>query len=743
MTTSSDQPARLLVPLNEPPEDRPRAPSEPCEGCGSLLDPLRAPQVLAYEDHYRFLCGPECEREFRLGARQRRAPTPISQLTPAPFATPKIGSARMIPLALPPLRVEPGRGLWLAGFGVAAALVVGALGNTEGPAMASAFCSCLAAAAAAWATAPAIASTGWLAWGIGPLGALLAAVSARNAVVDGSGGWLGVEGAALAAAAVVARAWLDQDAQKPLEAAIYALVHKLPARVHVPVASTTNPLAMAMQLVDATAIRTGEEIVAMRGETIAVDGVVQAGEARVLPYPGATTPIRRAFGDPVLAGASVVEGGVRVLATRVGDERSLVRLARFGTRRERDPALLSQLSLLVARFGGLAAVGLAIAVVLLANRAGGPSAPLAAASAVLLAAPLLSLRRAAESPLRAAAAMAGARGVIFHSAASLDALGRATVVAMSPHGVLTESRPEVVELHTLDASDPDALMAIAAAAEQAAADHPITRALERFASERGLPEPEVRRPVHHKGRGVTAISPQGQPFVIGSRRLLLEEGVSVAAADAEAARAEASERTPIFIALDGRVRAIMTLHYELRVSARPAVQRMYDLGLEVVLLTGDQRGAVQGLAAGLDIEHVKAELLPEERGQQVRSLRDAGGTVAALGRAGDDDEALAAAHAGIVLGAAGGAAVERAVALVGDDVRDAAAALFIARAARDSAWGAVGVAAVAFALVVGAAGAGLIVPGIAALLTAGVDAYCLPAGTRLLHRIALRLPARS
>jgi Cu+-exporting ATPase len=474
-----------------------------------------------------------------------------------------------------------------------------------------------------------------------------------------------------------------------------------------------------------------------------VDGVVQAGEGRVLPYPSATTPLRRGIGDPLLAGATVVEGALRVLATRVGDERSLPRLARFGPRHERKASALLRLSAFVARFGGLCALGLALLVVLISNRSGGSSGPLAAASAVLLSAPLLALRRAAESPLRAAAAMAGARGIVFHSAGALDTLGRTTLVAMSPHGVLTETRPEVVELHTLDASDKDELMAIAAAAEVAASNHPITDALDRFARERGLPELEVRRPVYHPGRGVTAISPQGQPFVIGSRRLLLEEGVSVAAADAEAARAEASERTPIFISLDGRVRAIMTLHYELRVSARPAIQRLYDLGLEVVLLTGDQRGAVQALAAGLDIEHLKAELLPEERGQEVRSLRGAGGTVAVLGRAGEDEPALAAADAGIVFSAAGGAAVERAVALVGDDVRDAAAALFIARAARDSAWGAVAVAGAAFALIVAAAGAGLIVPGIAALLTVGVDAYCLPAGTRLMHRIALRLPARS
>jgi len=741
---SGNQPGgRELVALSEPPQNRPLAPSQPCEACGSLLDPLRSPIVLAFEDGYRYLCNAECERDFRKGARQRRAPTPISQTSAVVvLPTPKTGSNRAVVPAAPLPPEQSGRGLALGAAAVSCALIAGVLSSTPGPALAAAILCCLAAGASLWATRPLIASIGWLGWALGPAGAVLAALAALHAVAAGEGSWLGIEGAALAAGAMIARAWLDLSAREPVDRALHELVSKLPARAHLAVASPTDPMAMSMQLAEADAIRTGEEIVATRGEILPVDGVVQAGEADVLPYPGATTPIRRAIGDPLLAGASVVQGAVRVLATRVGDERSLLRLARLASPGERDPSPLSRVSELVARFGGVSAIALAVAVVLL-SREGGLSAPLAAASAVLLAAPLLSLRRAAESPLRAAAAMAGTRGIIYSSAGALDTVGRVTTVAMSPHGALTESRPVVVEFHALDNAPVDHLIAMAAAAERAAGDHPIARALERFAEERRGPELEVRRPVYHPGRGVTAISPQGQPLVIGSRRLLLEEGISVAVADAEAARAEASERTPIFVALDGRVRAVMTLHYELRLAARPAIQRMFDLGLEVVLLTGDQRGAVQAMASALDVEHVKAELLPEERGQQVRSLRDAGGTVAALGRPGADDAALAAADAGIVLGAAGGGATERAVSLVGDDVRDAAAALWIARAARDAAWRGVWVAGIAFAVIVAGGTASLIVPGIAALFAIAVDAYCLPTGARLLQRIARRLPARS
>jgi P-type Cu+ transporter len=735
---------RELVPLSALPEERPRAASQPCEACGSLLDPLRTGVVLAFEDAYRYLCDARCERDFRQGVRQRRPPTPISQRAAAPVPTPMRQAAvvRAIPTATPPLADRPPQGLAFCAAGALAAMAIGIGASAPDLALVAALLCCAVGVWALWATRTLIDDIGWLAWGLGPSGAALAALAAHHAVTQGSGSWLGIEGAALAAAAVVARVWLDHGARAPIDRQLHALISKLPARVHVPVASATDPMAMSMQLVDASAVRTGEEVIAMRGETLAVDGVVQAGEADVLPYPGATTPLHRTTGDPLLAGATIVEGAVRVLATRVGDERSLVRLSRLANGGERESSLLARVASSAARLGGGAALTLAFAFLLLSQDAP-PGAALATASAVLIAAPLLSLRRTTSLPLRAAAAMAGARGIVYRNASALDTLGRTTTVALSPHGVLTESRPVVVEFHALDGTHAEALIGMAAAAERSAGAHPIAQAMERFAEERRGPEVEVRRPVHHPGKGVTAISPQGQPLVIGSRRLLLEEGISVAVADAEATRAAAGDRTPIFIALDGRVRAVMTVHYEIRLGARPAVQRLFDLGLEVVLLTGNQRGAVQALASALDVEHVKAELLPEERGQQVRNLRDAGGIVAALGRPGEDDAALAAADAGVLLGAAGGSAADRAVALVGDDVRDAAAALWIARAARDAAWRGVLLCGVSFAIVVAAAAASLIVPGIAALMALAVDAYCLPTGTRLLERIARRLPSRT
>jgi P-type E1-E2 ATPase len=314
---------------------------------------------------------------------------------------------------------------------------------------------------------------------------------------------------------------------------------------------------------------------------------------------------------------------------------------------------------------------------------------------------------------------------------------------MAPHRTLTEGKPEVVDLLLLGDDQGTELLGLVAGAELTAGEHAIGRAIVSYAQKRGVEPVAARRAVAVPGRGLTGTGPNGEELVVGSRRLLLDQGVSVAAADAYAARAEASGRTVVFVAIAGRVRAVFALQDHLRTGARAAVQRLFDLGLEVVLLTGDQRGPVEQLAAGFEIAHIKCELLPEERGQEVRSLREAGGRVAVIGYPAEDSAALGAADVAIALGAAGGSAGENTIALVSEDLRDAAAALWIARAARARSLGSIRISLIAFAAVAAAAVSGLVQPGLAAVAALLIDTQGIHAGARLLRRIALRLPAGS
>jgi Cu+-exporting ATPase len=415
----------------------------------------------------------------------------------------------------------------------------------------------------------------------------------------------------------------------------------------------------------------------------------------------------------------------------VGDQRALARPESFGKGAGRDAALVARVAEVVSRWGGLATVGLALSVIAVTN-SGGVAAQLCAAGAVLLAAPLLAIRRAAESPLVAASAAAATRGIVYRDANALDLAGRAAVVAMSPNGILTEGQPQVLEVHALEVNMVESLVALAAGAEEAAGSDAVAVAVQEYARRHGVAPVPVRRAAH--------LAAGGESVLIGNRQLLLDESVSVAAADAAASAAEDQGRTAVFIAVANRVRAVFTLQDSLRPGARAAIQRLLDQRIEIALLTGEQRGSVEKLAADLDIAHIKAGLLPEERAKEVKLLRDAGGKVAAIGRLQVDAAVLAASDISIALDAAGSTAGEYTVMLATDDIRDAAAALWIARAARDGALGATTVAAVAFGSIVAAAATGLIVPAIAATLAVAVDAYGVGAGARLLKRINLRIP---
>jgi Cu+-exporting ATPase len=279
-----------------------------------------------------------------------------------------------------------------------------------------------------------------------------------------------------------------------------------------------------------------------------------------------------------------------------------------------------------------------------------------------------------------------------------------------------------------------------AAAVESDSGHPFARAVVAYAAV--ADPPTVRRVTSVPGRGMRATGPDGELVLVGSRQLLLDEGTSVALIEAEAQRSESRALSVIFVAIESRARAWIALRDELRPGARAAVQRLIDLDIEVVALSGDHRGTIEALARDVDIDTVKAELTPEERVAEIRRLRDLGGRVSVIGRPDLDRDVLGVADVPVQLGAAGAPESERGVSLATDDLRDASAALWIARAAsRDAMRASVG--AIAAGLVLVAIGAlGLAAPGIVAILALGVDLYSLPTPARVLKRIELRLPGR-
>jgi P-type E1-E2 ATPase len=198
--------------------------------------------------------------------------------------------------------------------------------------------------------------------------------------------------------------------------------------------------------------------------------------------------------------------------------------------------------------------------------------------------------------------------------------------------------------------------------------------------------PDAVRSVHLvAGLGVSAVTSTGEPLLVGSRALMLQERVSIALAEPRVAELEALGRNVQLVAVGGKLVGLVALQDGLRPGARPAVQHLLDVEVEPVLLSGDARETCEAIARALDIDHVRPEVLPNERAEEVRSISQGGARVAALGRPDLDSAVLGAADVAVALGAAGSSPGDWAVSLASDDVRDAALAIALAHRTRTEA----------------------------------------------------------
>jgi cation transport ATPase len=454
--------------------------------------------------------------------------------------------------------------------------------------------------------------------------------------------------------------------------------------------------------VSASEVRPGEQVVVEAGEMVGVDGTVVAGEARVIPFLGATVERMRQPGDPIWAGARVVSNGLRVVATRSGPNRAWTRLlSSRATRIDVASPTARTVRLTIER--GAPVAGVVVGVAALAGNAA-PVEVLAAACAAAMAFGAKAACSFGALQFARTHLQALSRGIVYKDARCFERAAAANVAVLSARGTVLMGEPEIVALMPLGGFEVERLLSLAAGAETGSA-HPVASAVLRAARTRGVRADHVRNVAVHAGLGITAIASTGERLVVGGRALMLDQKIGVAVTEHEASELEAQGRSLLLVALGERLIGIIALQDGLRPGARAAVQRLLDARVEPVLLSGEARDTCETIGRALDIEHVRPEVLPAERAAAVRALGEGGNVVAVIGQAARDESALAAADVAVAMGAGGSIAGEWSVFLANDDVRDAAFALTIPHVARDR-------ARVAIAL--GAT------PGLVALLAIGV-----------------------
>ncbi|WP_437756029.1 HAD-IC family P-type ATPase [Sorangium sp. So ce1389] len=427
-------------------------------------------------------------------------------------------------------------------------------------------------------------------------------------------------------------------------------------------------------------LRPGESVQVDTGEVVPVDLVVTGGDVEVLPWIGATTPARRRDGDPVVAGATVVRSRLVGACTFSGGDRAVARVLLDARRRADALAPIAQASrALTERWAiGAAAIGALSAFV-----AGRAPVEVAMTAASVLAALSTAITASIASVHVARGILLGLRrGIVYKSADAWDRAGRVSVAVFCARGTLLLGEPELAELEaTGQKLTPSDVLALAAGAERTE-EHPVATAIVRAARVRGLRPDGVRNPNFHPGLGVTAVTSSGEELCVGNRALMLEQRISIAAAESRVAELEALGRTVVLVAVGARLVGLIGLQDGLRPGARAAIQHLLDAQIEPVLMSGDARETCEAIGRSLDIDHIRPEILPADRGAEVRRLIDAGTSVAVLGHGGVDDAALGAADVSVALGAAGSAPADFSVVLASDDVRDAALSLALAHRTR-------------------------------------------------------------
>lgn len=708
--------------LNQPRPPPPPVRGGACAECGNPVDPLRASRVAIFNDRFRYFCSSECRERYEPRAPLKPPPAPR-------LRTPTSESA---------LRAAVARGAEVAEHPTAEALAqVASDGLADLAAPTASGASAPKATAENDATQPpvgpddvvaptdagglllALASLGGvlgialaLAGGSGivltlrlvvvvvacgafvaerlmgrrdptephsaallaaPLVAAGAALVARVLGLHHTGAAITLTGVVTAAGAV--SVWLMHRARRPGEAEREQILEALSGNTH---------RVLGDEVVEARAqdLRPGEEIVVDAGESVPVDATVTAGTARVAPWLGASVVEERSEGDPIVAGARVVEGRLRLVVGWAGFDRAWVRLTDDPRRRADLLAPTARIGRLTAERGAPIAAGLAALTAFAQNHGWLGIVMFAVAAQAALSSAGVAEIGALHVGLSVLASLK--RGIAIRSADALDRAGRISSLAFCARGTLLLGEPELANIEPIGAHEPEKVLALVAGAESGAT-HPVATAVLRAARARGVRPDGVRSPNVQPGLGVTAVASNGEQLVVGSRALMLKERISVASAEGRITDLEAMGRTVLLVALGSRLIGVVGLQDGLRPGARAAVQHLLDVGVEPVLLSGDSRETCEALGRALDIEHIRPELLPTERGEEIRRLADGGAIVGVVGRTPGDDVTLSAADVPVALGAAGSSIAEWAIQLASDDVRDAAYAIRLAHRCRSEA----------------------------------------------------------
>jgi Cd2+/Zn2+-exporting ATPase len=431
-------------------------------------------------------------------------------------------------------------------------------------------------------------------------------------------------------------------------------------------------------------VAVGETVVVRPGEKIPLDGEVVSGQSSVnqAPITGESLPIDKSPGHEVFAGTINGRGALEIRVTRLGRDTTLARIVSLVETAQARRAPAQVFVERFARYYTPAVIALASALAVVPPLLGAPIDDWTYRALVLL---VISCPCALviSTPVSVVSALAAAarKGVLIKGGVHLERTGTVRCVAFDKTGTLTQGVPRVVDVIPLTGTGLEEILRVAASVE-ARSEHPIAQAIVKHAQGSGVTLSASAASRALPGLGAEA-EVDGRQALVGNHRLFEDRGLCTPEIHAGLDRLAADGRTAVLVARHDRALGLIGVADEPRDASRHAIALLRRQGVKrVVMLTGDHHGTAVAIARGLDLDEVRADLLPEDKVRAVEDLRRAYGTVAMVGDGVNDAPALAAADVGIAMGVAGSdAALETAdVALMADELLKIPFAIRLSRA---------------------------------------------------------------
>ena len=430
-------------------------------------------------------------------------------------------------------------------------------------------------------------------------------------------------------------------------------------------------------------VQVGDLVRVRPGQKIPVDGRVVEGQSWVdeSMLTGESLPVAKKVGDQVVGASLNQQGSLIVETNKVGQDTTLAQIIHLVQAAQGSKAPIAQLADRVSAVFVPVVMTLALVAGLAWYLIGGQSwaFALTISIAVLVIACPCALGLATPTAIMVGTGKGAEQGILIKSGTALEMAHQVDAVVLDKTGTLTQGQPQVTDVLPLTGWTPDQLLALAAAAE-VNSEHPLGQAIVAGARERELALPEVTDFQSLTGSGIQVRLDQAT-YYLGNRRLMQDQGLDLGQAEDQAAALAAGGKTPIYVANEHELLGLIAVADPLKETSPEAVRRLKAMGLQVIMLTGDNAKTAQALAAEAGIDQVISDVLPADKAQVVADLQAKGLKVAMVGDGINDAPALAQADVGLAIGRGTDVAIESAdMVLMGSDLTSVATAIKLSQA---------------------------------------------------------------